>query len=216
MGTTPIYGFPYPDPSDLVANYPAMGQDLAEDIEAVLPTLGGISPVPPTTIANSGGSASTTANTTTFTTVNSISLNGIFTADYANYRIVMKVLASASNAFLFRLRAAGTDSSGSNYIYQNMYGYNGANVAGSGAVPATSGRFGAISTTNCLLTADISSPQKTETKSATGTVARWTGSIMEIYTEGNYMAQTTAFDGITFFPAAGTMTGTVSIYGYKG
>jgi len=34
MGTTPIYGFPYPDPSDLVANYPALGQQLAEDVEA--------------------------------------------------------------------------------------------------------------------------------------------------------------------------------------
>jgi len=41
MGTTPIYGFPYPDPSDLVANYPALGQDLAEDVETVISGLGG-------------------------------------------------------------------------------------------------------------------------------------------------------------------------------
>jgi hypothetical protein len=32
-GSTPIFGFPYPDPSDLVANYPALGQQLAEDVE---------------------------------------------------------------------------------------------------------------------------------------------------------------------------------------
>lgn len=32
-GATPIYGFPYPQASDLVANYPALGQDLAEDVE---------------------------------------------------------------------------------------------------------------------------------------------------------------------------------------
>jgi hypothetical protein len=32
-GATPIFGFPYPDPSDLVANYPALGQQLAEDVE---------------------------------------------------------------------------------------------------------------------------------------------------------------------------------------
>jgi hypothetical protein len=37
-GTTPIYGFPYPEPSDLVANYPALGQDLAEDVETALET----------------------------------------------------------------------------------------------------------------------------------------------------------------------------------
>ena len=35
-GTTPIYGFPYPESSDLVANYPALGQQLAEDVEDVL------------------------------------------------------------------------------------------------------------------------------------------------------------------------------------
>ena len=35
-GSTPIFGFPYPESSDLVANYPALGQDLAEDIESVL------------------------------------------------------------------------------------------------------------------------------------------------------------------------------------
>jgi len=38
-GTTPVYGFPYPEPTDLVADYPALGQQLAEDIEDVLPTL---------------------------------------------------------------------------------------------------------------------------------------------------------------------------------
>ena len=81
MGNTPIYGFPYPDPSDLVANYPAMGQELAEDIEAVLPTIGGLAPATPTTIANSGGTASLTGNTVTFSGVSSISLNGCFTAN---------------------------------------------------------------------------------------------------------------------------------------
>lgn len=37
-GTTPVYGFPYPQPTDLVADYPALGQDLAEDIENHLST----------------------------------------------------------------------------------------------------------------------------------------------------------------------------------
>lgn len=35
-GTTPVYGFPYPEPTDLVADYPALGQDLAEDVETVI------------------------------------------------------------------------------------------------------------------------------------------------------------------------------------
>ena len=37
-GTTPIYGFPYPESSDLVANYPGLGQNLAEDVETEIAT----------------------------------------------------------------------------------------------------------------------------------------------------------------------------------
>jgi hypothetical protein len=41
-GSTPIFGFPYPDPSDLVANYPALGQQLAEDVEDAIVASGKI------------------------------------------------------------------------------------------------------------------------------------------------------------------------------
>jgi hypothetical protein len=37
-GATPNYSLPYPEPSDLVANYPALGQDLAEDLDDILAT----------------------------------------------------------------------------------------------------------------------------------------------------------------------------------
>lgn len=35
-GTTPIYGLPYPQSGDLVSAYPALGQDLAEDLDDIL------------------------------------------------------------------------------------------------------------------------------------------------------------------------------------
>lgn len=35
-GTTPIYSLPYPVSSDLVSAYPALGQDLAEDLDDIL------------------------------------------------------------------------------------------------------------------------------------------------------------------------------------
>ncbi len=58
-GSTPIYGFPYPESSDLVANYPALGQDLAEDIEGVIAGL---------------GSGLNHINTTTFTAQSTINI----------------------------------------------------------------------------------------------------------------------------------------------
>ncbi len=87
-GSTPIYGFPYPESSDLVANYPALGQDLAEDIEGVIAAIppGGLSMVNPTSIANSGGTASASGGQVTFTGVTSISLNGVLTITDDNYQ----------------------------------------------------------------------------------------------------------------------------------
>ena len=46
-GTTPIYGIPYPESSDLVANYPALGEGLADKLEDKLPTYAGTAPTSP-------------------------------------------------------------------------------------------------------------------------------------------------------------------------
>jgi len=118
-GSTPIYGFPYPEATDLVADYPALGQELAEDIEAALPTVGGLAPATPTSIANSGGSASLSGNTVTFTGVSSVSLNGCFTGDYDNYRVIVYSNSSSTSPdLILRNRASGTDDSSANYTYQ--------------------------------------------------------------------------------------------------
>ena len=46
-GTTPIYGIPYPESSDLVANYPALGEGLADKLEDKLPTFAATAPTSP-------------------------------------------------------------------------------------------------------------------------------------------------------------------------
>jgi hypothetical protein len=46
-GSTPIYGIPYPESSDLVANYPALGESLAEQVEDKLPTYSATAPTSP-------------------------------------------------------------------------------------------------------------------------------------------------------------------------
>lgn len=46
-GSTPIYGLPYPEPSDLVANYPALGESLAETLDEKLPTYAATAPASP-------------------------------------------------------------------------------------------------------------------------------------------------------------------------
>jgi hypothetical protein len=210
-GSTPIYGFPYPLSTDLVANYPALGQDLAEDIEAVLPTLGGLVQSNPTTIANSGGTATLTSNTVTFTTVNSVSLNGVFTSTYSNYHIVLTAAGSTNNSLYARMRASGTDATGANYNYRRVE-----NASDGGAQNnQTTAVIGYVTTSSgqSLLSAEIVAPQ-----AAAPTFMRWSN-VVNIPANTEIIAVkhdvSTAYDGITIYPSTGTITGTVAVYGYR-
>lgn len=218
-GTTPVYGFPYPEPTDLVADYPALGQQLAEDIEAVLPDLGGLAPVAPTSIANSGGSASTTGNTTTFTGVSSISLNGVFSADYDNYRIMLNWTQTGAGNFNLRFRASGSD------ITSSVYGWamntatgttSTGSVGGAGSNGLEAGiRIGyAPSTTNNSASIDIHAPFLARPKILFGQTVT-TNSTTETFSQllGAKSTTATAVDGFTLYNV--TFTGTVSVYGYR-
>ena len=58
-GNTPTYGIPYPEATDLVADYPALGQSLATTVDDKLPTLAATAPSTPSVgqvwIDSSGG-----------------------------------------------------------------------------------------------------------------------------------------------------------------
>jgi hypothetical protein len=196
-GATPIYSFPYPESSDLVAAYPALGQDLAEDIETVIAALptGGL-----THIA-----------TQSFSAVSSVSLNGVFTSAYDNYRIIINYVASTATDVRLRVRLAGTDdTTGGSYVYQRLTGAGssaGAASAGANAFDVTS-----ANTNHALWSADILGPELAARTGflslgfRTGGETVWVGA-------GSH-TQTTAYDGFTFFPASGNITGTLRVYGY--
>lgn len=212
-GTTPVYGFPYPEPTDLVADYPALGQDLAEDIEAVLPTIGGLAPATPTSIANSGGTATLSGNTVTFTTVNSVSLNGCFSGDYDNYRLIFRSAYSAAGTTArIRLRVGGTDDSSNNYTWQTLYATS-TTVAAS-STTTTSGTFADGHSTN-----DGNSASVDIFRPYLAAITNWqsqchrSDTYMEFFTGLHNVA--TSYTGLTILVATGTITGTVSVYGYK-
>jgi hypothetical protein len=202
-GSTPIYGFPYPQPSDLVANYPALGQDLAEDVETVIAGL---------------GAGLTHINTTTFSAVSSVSIDSVFSATYDNYLIQFNevVCTVDSQAVNFRLRVAGVDASGANYDHQVL-------VADSTAVNASrlTGQTSArIATSRTLaegldLAIDLWRPALAKQTNYSTQIGfdPVSGAAIRAYV-GNHSV-TTAYDGITFLVASGNMTGIVRIYGYK-
>lgn len=213
-GTTPVYGFPYPEPTDLVADYPALGQQLAEDIEDVLPTLGGLTLISPTSIANSGGTASSTSGTTTFTTVNSISLNGVFSATYAHYRIMLDYVPSTSGTTNMRMRTSGTDNTTANY------GVRGADVGALTSATSAGATFfeiGSNGTSGNLFVSDLLNPFAAFLTQGTWTHYRETAGVVATWRGGAFgFGLNTSFDGLTIYPASGTITGKIRVYGWKG
>lgn len=198
MGTTPIFGFPYPDPSDLVANYPALGQQLAEDVEDEIIASGGLSLI--------------TGNT--FSAVSSVSVDNCFTSTYANYVIYFKATASSGTPVLrLRLRVGGVDNStAASYARQEAF-FNNTTISGSRATDDLA-FLGEIATVESNLIVNIFSPQLTTITSYRSVTqsGRLSAGIYDVAGTHN---QTVAYDGFTATPASGTMTGGFRVYGVK-
>lgn len=208
-GTTPVYGFPYPEPTDLVADYPALGQQLAEDIEDVLPTLGGLSAITPTSIANSGGTATLTDRTVTFTSVNSVSLNGVFSATYRSYVVYVQYTGTNGTTFFYRWRVGGTDNSAANYSYVT-YRATGTSMQVSTVTGDTKNNLGYNGAVNQALIIQMFDPF-----TASGTIYFSHNLADSTLMDGRSGRHTTStsFDGFTLLPDSGTISGTVTVYG---
>jgi hypothetical protein len=210
MATT-AGGTPYVESSDLVANYPAVSLALAEHIDDVTGG-GGLSLVTPTSIANSGGSASVSGGAVTFSGITSLSLNGVFTSTYENYLVTLDSIPSVGGNLSFRLRGSGSDLTGSVYSYQIGYAV-GPTFYASQSASQTSINL-SYQLTQLFMDFRINKPAIAATKtmfiSSTygGTSAEWRN-------VGAYVSQATAYDGFTLFPVSGNMAGTVRVYGYQ-
>lgn len=198
--------------SDVTLTLPAATGTAATSADvttAVAPM--GLVAVAPTSIANSGGSASLSNYTVSFSGVSSVSLNGVFTGDYDNYRVVMN-LTSAANVDLYcRLRASGTDNStSSSYVNQYLFA-GGTSVSANAFTNNFWEVFAALASTrrNGIVCDFFSPAQSVET--AYILLDRYSQLLM---TGGNHTA-TSAFDGFTLYPASSTFSGSVSVYGYK-
>lgn len=191
---------------------------LATDTWGQLDSIGiapGLALMSPSSIANTGGTASASGGTVTFNAVTVLSLNGVFTSAFQNYRIVMEYSASAGNTLNARLRQAGTDNSGAgNYVNQQFF----ASGTGSGAARssgATNFWLGEYSSTQrCALSADIYSPQLA-TPTNLFSLVQYSGNSAAIEIFAGTHNQSTSYDGLTLLPVSGTIEGTVRIYGYR-
>lgn len=177
--------------------------------------MNGLYLIKPTSIAStgSGNSSSISANgSVTFSSCATLSLNGVFNADYDNYMIVCRNLnTTEGNSNLFRLRASGTDASGSNYVDQYIYASSTSVFAA--RTTLTNGGIGFTSTNRQGYTLYVFGPylaQPTAFRSVCGS-GYATATVID---RAGTHSLSTSYDGITLLYGGGdSESGLIGVYG---
>jgi hypothetical protein len=177
----------------------------------------GLTPITPTSIAVGSGSASSAGNgQVTFTSVGTnLSLNGVFSSTYDNYLIVFQTTFSTATQLSIRYRASGTDTTADYYMNLVDYYSNGTTVDYNFANGASLISLADNSVVEMGFQASVRNPFVAKKTLFTAQYNNWQTSTVRAQNGLNFGTQsgTTSFDGITFLPTAGTITGTVSVYG---
>jgi hypothetical protein len=200
MATTTNFGWTTPDDSSLVKDGAAAIRTLGQAID--------------TTANTTFRTGFTKISSATFTSVSSVSLpNDTFTTTYDNYRVMFFAVGSDVN-FNFRLRAAGSDNTTSNYWWAGYYigyGASPAVTARSGGGASNLTEIGGLSSGAGAYIVDIFNP-KTST-----TYTNINAAIAESYNRcvSSQFRANTSFDSCSFLPASGTITGSYAVYGYN-
>lgn len=151
----------------------------------------------------------------TLSTLSSVSINNCFTSSNAQYAVVWRLsTSSATDSLLIRLRASGSDNSSANYASQRFT----SDTTSSASIRDTSQTAMRIGT---VLSGGLAwgyfflyGPQL----AAATTALAFDGidvvtPALRIYAATHNVS--TAFDGFTFFPGSGTITGNIRVYGLQ-
>jgi hypothetical protein len=150
----------------------------------------------------------TLINTTSFSGVSAVNLPAdTFTTTYDNYRYMLNAVPSTSNRAQFRLRASGTDETSANYdlnfttassLNQTLFDFNG--TARSAAL--------------CQIV-DFFAPKKSAfTLVLSSNFLTDNAGNPYMQSGGGILKLTTAYDSFSIIASTGTLTGTISVFGY--
>lgn len=162
--------------------------------------------------AAAGGLTLITAQTIG-TTVASVTVTGVFSSTYDNYKIIVSGgVGSTAQAILMTL---GSTSTG------YYWGLQGADFAGTtsanGASNTSSWRVGGANTTTLSITTEIMSPNLAKNTAFAGSYLLPTASSAgTMGNTGGFLNDTTQYTAFTLTPTTGTLTGgTIRVYGYS-
>lgn len=179
--------------------------------------MNGLYLIKPTSIVSTGTGNSSSINTNgsvTFSACETLSLNGVFSADYDNYQIVVGGTGSVTRNIWLRFRASGTDATGSNYTRQYLYAAS--TTVGASRNTETFGYCGALGgTLKSGTVVSVYGPHLAQ-PTAWRNVCAVENSGVEIQDFAGTHSLSTSYDGFTLsFNNGGgeSITGRVAVYG---
>lgn len=174
----------------------------------------------PSSVAGSGAAIASNGSVT-LTAANTFSLNGVFTSDFSVYEVLFSFPTTSANLTInVRLRAAGTDDSGSVYDVQSLAS-NGAsatpvaaNLLAATSWVVTSATGTRLHVGNIVLYQPFEAmPTLMETRSFSTLNPATAATTTALTLRSGLHRNSTSFDGITIIPSGGTLTGTVAVFG---
>lgn len=175
----------------------------------------GLVPIVPTSVSVSSGSASVApSGKITLTGAGNVSINGIFSSAYKNYKIVFNYSYGTGAAWTsYKMRAAGVDASTA--IYDSQYAYQGSYSLPSLArfTNETAGRWfpeGGYKTNWDMTMYGPYDALYTAAVTVGGYVN--TDNSVEFGTTHSIHKTNTSYDGVSFFSSAGKV-GTIQVFG---
>jgi hypothetical protein len=184
------------------------------------PTAGGLIQIVPSSVAVGSGSGSANANGfVTFTGVSSVSLNDVFSATYDSYRLVFFFNTPSTDLDInLRFRVSGADNSAGSYSRAIVESNS----------SAVTNRYFISQTSHEIMNCDGG------TTSGYGGVIDLQNPFTSLATSGQIVSQgwdsagglrgragglnfftTTSFTGFSFLTTTGTISGAISVYGYR-
>ena len=167
-----------------------------------------------TAVGNSGlvyvGSVSAASTT--------IALDSVFTSTYDNYRVVITTTnASVTGTTLFRFRASGSAIATADYLYGGtVYFYNavpGSWYSGTATSFPLMISSGAVQSTSVI---DLSFPRSSNRKTFLANSTHNYSNYIGATTQGFVNLTASTYDGLQITQDAGaTLTGTITVYGYR-
>jgi hypothetical protein len=205
--TTPNYGWDVPTSTDYVKDGATAIETLGDDIDASLFSITGGKDV-----------GLVHLNTTTLSAVTTVNITNVFTSAYKNYRIEMSTNISASETIYYQLLDGSTAATTN---YDNIQNYTFGNGS-TGTISALNAGFGelgyALTGGYNGISADIFNPFVATNTFFTLLSARAVGdaTYLQARNGASQHRTATAYNGIKVYAGGtSTMTGEISIYGYR-